>query len=83
MPKRRLLPEVCYDFWTRDSRDGATSARRDSLIEVRADQRYLRKLERDKGRPWAQCCIEIWWEVNERKVLKRFAPTPKRSTGAP
>ena len=66
MAKCRLLPEAAYDFFTRDGRDGEEGERRDTMAEAREDARKLRAAMPSYKRP----AIEVWWRINERKVLR-------------
>lgn len=74
--RSRLLPDMAYDFYAIDIRDGEEGPRRDTLRDAQRDAVKMRApLER-----WRRF-ISVEWELNERKVLSLLDAPTKRAKG--
>lgn len=74
-PGRRRLPEPAYDFWCRDGYDGEVGPVRDTHAEASRDRRAMAVRLPSHERPR----IEVWWAVNEDKVLDLLLEASSRT----
>jgi hypothetical protein len=63
--KPRPLPDQCYDFFVRDSRDGEKWGPYDTPTSAKKQQEWLRAYVE----PHMRCVYYVTFNVNEQKVL--------------